>query len=240
MGERKKLFVISDIHGHYTLMRQALDDAGFDSKDPQHLLVCCGDYFDRGKENLKVLQYLDRIENKVMLRGNHEDMLLKVFYTGRMHPHNYLNGTVETVVELFGKYALDDFGNVDFTGKTRMLDRITDFILEGIDYFETSNYVFVHGWLPIIDGKIPADWRHSSAQSWERARWRKWLEEYDGDRLDGKTIVCGHYPTLFAHHVAPERNLEDAGIFYGNGVIVVDAGTYSSGQVNVLVLEDTV
>jgi len=236
----KTIFAVSDIHGHCTLLRQALSEAGFNAHDPNHLLVCCGDYFDRGTENLQVLQYLDRIENKILLRGNHEDLLLQVLQTGQMLPHNYINGTLETIGELFGKYALDAFGQIDFSGKTRVLDRVTDFILEGRDYFETAGHVFVHGWLPLRGGKIHPQWRNAYPEDWEAARWIKWLDVYEScDRIPDKTIVCGHYPTFFAHQVDSGRTKKDAGIFFGEGVTVIDAGTYSSGQLNVLVLKDS-
>ena len=61
---RKKLFVVSDIHGHYSLLKNALDRAGFDRNDPSHLLVCCGDYFDRRTQNLQVLRFFDCLDNR--------------------------------------------------------------------------------------------------------------------------------------------------------------------------------
>ena len=74
----KKLFVVSDIHGHCTILSEALDRAGFDRRNPDHLLICCGDYFDRGTENMEVLQFLERLPRKILIRGNHEDMLKKL------------------------------------------------------------------------------------------------------------------------------------------------------------------
>ena len=106
---KKKIFAVSDIHGHCSLLKEALNEAGFDRYNPEHLLVCCGDYFDRGTENLNTLKFLDVIDNKVLLKGNHEDMLLDIFETGRFKEHNYLNGTVETIVEFFGKYGNTSF-----------------------------------------------------------------------------------------------------------------------------------
>ena len=67
----KKMFVVSDVHGHYTLLREALDRAGFDKDNEDHLLICCGDYFDRGNENVEVLRFFERLQHKVLLRGNH-------------------------------------------------------------------------------------------------------------------------------------------------------------------------
>ena len=244
MGKTKKIFAVSDVHGHYSLLKQALDAAGFNPSNENHLLVCCGDYFDRGTENLKVLKFFDILESKVLLRGNHEDMLLEIFNTGRLKSHNYLNGTVETIVEFFGKYALDASGEIDFSGKTRMLDRVTDFIMETKDYFETEHYVFTHGWLPTCaaaEGKFIIDngWRTASPERWKKARWTKWNEMNEVcRRLPDKTIVCGHVPSFFAAKFDKTRTADQADIFYGNGVTVIDAGTYSTGRINVLVIED--
>jgi predicted phosphodiesterase len=46
----KKIFVVSDIHGHCTLLQKALERAGFDDANEDHLLICCGDYFDRHRK----------------------------------------------------------------------------------------------------------------------------------------------------------------------------------------------
>lgn len=243
MNKTKKVFCISDIHGHYTILKSALQNAGFDRKNPDHLLVCCGDYFDRGNENYNVLKFLDCIDNKILIRGNHEDMLLKIFNTAKLEEHNFHNGTDITIAELFGKYSIDAFGNIDFGGKTRILERITDFIMESVNFFETKNYVFVHGWLPIKVNEqkpyIDKDWRNASNEQWSNARWTKWTDMYlDCDRLEGKTIVCGHVPSFFANKFDSTRYADNADIFYGHKVIVVDAGTATSGQINVLMIED--
>ena len=245
MSETKKIFVVSDIHGYFTKAKEALDKAGFDPENPDHLLVCCGDYFDRGPENYNTLKYFDRLKHKVLLRGNHEDMLLKLLAKGQMEPHHYINGTIETIGEFLGKYCLDpQTDKVDFTGKTRLVDRLTEFMESTVDFFETEHYVFVHGWIPTktIDGKISIDenWRKASKETWGKCRWTKWTDMLEVcSLLENKTIVCGHVPSFFANKFEPERDPSDANIFYRNGLIVVDAGTHSSGQINVLVLEDT-
>ncbi len=243
MSERK-LFVVTDIHGHYTLLRRTLDAAGFDNWDDRHLLVCCGDYFDRGTENLMVLKYMERIRHKVLLRGNHEDMLLEIFRTGRLQPYHYLNGTAETMVEFFGKYALDgDTGEIDFSGKTRMLDRVTEFI-EGLGtYYETDDYVFTHGWLPTLpteEGcRIDPNWRQASPEAWKKARWIRWPDMYHTcDRLPDKTIVCGHVPSFRAAAFDSARPKNSAAPFRGKGMIALDAGTATTGALNVLVLDE--
>ena len=211
------MFVISDVHGYCTLLKDALAKAGFDPKNPNHLLVGCGDYFDRGNENVEVLQFLERIENKVLLRGNHEDLLIPLLQTGKVHPHNYINGTLQTLSDFFGKYAIDPADDtIDFSGKTRVVDRLLDFIEDTVDYFEVGGYLFVHGWV----AKNP-----NSPESWKEARWQKWTEQYQGEPpVPGKTVVCGHMPTF-------------GDIFYGNGLIAIDAGTDDTNRINVLVLD---
>lgn len=240
----RKIFVVTDIHGHYTQLRRALDAAGFDSGNDHHLLVCCGDYFDRGTENRMVLKYMERLPHKVLLRGNHEDMLLGVLNTGRFQPHNFINGTAETIVELFGKYALDgDTGEVDFSGQTRTVDWMIEFI-EGLgSYYETDRYVFTHGWLPTLSTeegcRIDPDWREASAEAWKKSRWTRWPDVYDTcDRLPDKTIVCGHIPTYHAAAFDSTRPKDSTAIFRGRGMIALDAGTAITGALNVLVLEE--
>ena len=237
IDEIKKIFVVSDVHGHCTLLKDALIKAGFDNENESHLLVCCGDYFDRGCENAEVLKFFERLKHKVLLRGNHEDLLLKLLQTGKVLPHNYINGTMQTLGEFFGKYSIDPVDDtIDFSGKTRTVDRICDFIDETKDYFETANYVFVHGWLP----ENVSDRATATSEDWAKARWVKWAEKYDGSRpIENKTLVCGHLPTPYARKFYVEdTSSSGADIFYGNGIIAIDAGTADSKQLNVLVLED--
>ncbi len=234
---RKKLFVVSDIHGHYTLMKEALDKAGFDKDNAEHLLVCCGDYFDRGNENAEVLKFFERLKHKVLIRGNHEDLLLELLYTCKVLRHHRINGTMQTLEEFFGKYAVDPLDNtIDFSGKNRTVDRICEFINETVNYFETENYVFVHGWIAENWGQ---KWRNADDDAWEKARWTKWTDAYDDKRpIDDKTLICGHVPTFYANKFYLGKPNSDSDIIYADGLIAIDAGTYDSKRVNVLVIED--
>lgn len=235
----KKLFVVSDVHGHYTLLKEALDQAGFDKHRPDHLLICCGDYFDRGDENMEVLRFFDGLPRKVLIRGNHEDLLLKLLYTGKLQPHHYINGTMSTLRNIFGKYSVDPVDDtIDFSGRTRITDRLCAFIEETVDYYETDHHVFVHGWFP-EQALTPENRKKAGGEAWAKARWLKWHEQYHGHRpLADKTLVCGHIPTFYAHTLDPDREKGCADIFYGNGIIAIDAGTADTKQINVLVLEE--
>lgn len=238
MAEYKKMFVVSDIHGHCSLLKNALQKAGFDKDNEEHLLVCCGDYFDRGNENVEVLKFFERLKHKVLLRGNHEDLLLEIFETGKILPHNYINGTMQTLSNFFGKYFVNPADDtVDFSGQTRTVDRICEFIDETVNYFETDKYVFVHGWVP-DNTKNAEDRMSASDEAWKKARWTKWTDRYVGAKpLSDKILICGHVPTLYAYRFDYERPKNSSDIFYGNGIIALDAATYDTKRVNVLVLD---
>lgn len=238
MSQKKKLFVTSDIHGHCTILKNALYEAGFDPANKDHLLVCCGDYFDRGDENDQVLRYLESIENKVLLRGNHEDLLLDLLYSGKLQHHHFMNGTMNTLENFFGKYAAKPDGTVDFSGKTRVVDRMCDFIEGTADYFETKRFVFVHGWFPLV-GKSLDGRKAVSRELWKKARWEGWHQHYQKEApLSDKTLVCGHIPASYASRFDLHRAPTDHSIFFGEGLIALDACTAVSGKINVFVTED--
>ena len=102
------------------------------------------------------------------------------------------------------------------------------------DYYETENYVFVHGWVP-----TECYFHYANEDAWTRVRKLGWHEFYgENDEILEKTMVCGHIPTRLAYAFAPDRDLSDSGIYYGNGVIAIDGGVEGCGKINVLILEE--
>ncbi len=236
---KKTIFVVSDVHGYFSIMKQALDEAGFRPNDPQHLLLCLGDVIDRGNQNKQVVTYFERLQNCVLIRGNHETMLQKLLYTGKVEPHHRINGTVNTLEDFFGKYAFNLADEtLDFSGKTRVVDRLCDFIYDTVRYYETKNFVFVHGWLP--SGCKDASQLPSYCDStWDEASKKKWIHHYKGEPpLNFKTLVVGHVPTFYASAVDPRWSKDCSNIYYGQGMIAIDAGTHDTKRVNLLVIED--
>ena len=119
------------------------------------------------------------------------------------------------------------------------------FVDSMVDYYETEHYVFTHGWLPLEKNSnvsvVREDWRSADASDWHTARFLEWQYLYNASsRIPGKIIVCGHRPTSFAWRFDPDRKPQDSGIFYGEGMIAIDACTVRSGRVNVLVLEEEI
>ena len=115
-----KLFCVSDIHSSYTPLKNALDKANFNENDPNHLLIVCGDVFDRGHETLEVYEYLKNIKNKILIKGNHEYL-----YNYLLEPDAYPgygsfhDGTIDTFCQIAGypTNALDRMASMYMSDK---------------------------------------------------------------------------------------------------------------------------
>ena len=152
---RKKLFVVSDIHGHYKELKAALEKAGFIPNEPTHLLIVCGDCFDRGSENCLVFEYLNEIQNKILIKGNHEDMLTLLMDKKHIGRGGFSNGIDCTLRDFFGDEVFGDLDpyyqaslKLHFEGKEDIFSALHSFLDNMYDYFETEHYIFTHGWLP--------------------------------------------------------------------------------------------
>jgi len=237
-----KLFVVADVHGHCSALVKALADAGFDRDNEEHTFLSCGDLFDRGRENPQVYDFVRGLPRKILLKGNHEDMLSEIFTRGYISHNSVRNGTDITVFQLLGDHAISQSGKVKTELYGEKIAELQAFLESMADYYETDRYVFTHGWLPILlDGRMPSVnpmWRRASEEAWKHARWLEWQQLYGTDAvLKAKTIVCGHRACRMGHYFDTARHPDDNSIFYGDRVIAIDAHTVRSGIVNVLVVD---
>ena len=243
-----KIFAVSDIHGFTSILRESLTKAGFEINNPEHLLVVCGDLFDRGKEARQLIRYLRNIHNKILIRGNHEDLMYEMIDRGYPIQHDISNGTYNTAQQL----GWDDLiQEVDFRKVKSTFDVITK---DMVDYFETKNYIFVHGWIPVTvkdnlpnyytrnrDFEFNPEWRTSN--NWEMSRWLNGIDMNSrGFNEPNKTIVCGHWHCSYGYHLW--EGAEEFGEyakwepFRKEGIIAIDRCTAYTNEMNVLVLED--
>lgn len=243
-----KFFVTSDIHSYYTELITALNNAGFDENNEDHYLVVCGDCFDRGPESSQVFKYLRGLPRKVLVRGNHEQLLVDCCVRGWAMTHDMSNGTARTIWDLGYGDEFDD--RCDYT-----LKKIQPFLDGMVNYLETKNYIFVHSWIPVInkDG-LPAhytrgrsfgfnpDWRMASQEEWDDATWGNPFDMAARGLFPDKTVVFGHWhcSTGWAEAEGRSEFGEDARFdpYYGEGFISIDACTAHSGKCNVIVIED--
>ena len=243
-----KFFVVSDIHSFYTPLINALDANGFDPNNKEHLLVVCGDAFDRGDESEEVLHFLMSLERKILIRGNHEGLLEECCRRGFPYWHDASNGTKKTIDDL-GR-AGDGIPFDECCSIT--LDKTSAYRNLLQNYFETKNYIFVHSWIPVTvqqNGchKYDKNWRSAGDKRWHNAMWgNPFYEAQDGLNKTGKTIVFGHWHCSLGHSLDANGEIgefEPRAIWepYKNeqqGIIGIDRCTAHTGEVNVLVLED--
>lgn len=264
-----RYYVVSDVHGYFSLMKQALQEKGFfDDKEP-HKLILCGDMLDRGKEALEMQEFMINLLHNnelIFIRGNHEDLMIDMLdrfedYRERISlgfSHHNSNGTWDTALQLSCMDELSALRNTqEFINKTMESGFYKELIPASVDYFETENYIFVHGWIPCFTEDIPVwccsnrhfefnpNWRNSGKQDWDNARWfngMKLAELYDIVE-QGKKIVCGHWHTSYGHSRFENKGSEfeedaDFSPYYGKNTIAIDACTAYSGLVNCLIIED--
>lgn len=231
MDKKQRFVIISDIHGFYDEMMNALDKVNFNPKID--FLISLGDEIDRGPKPKEVISFLNSLERKVIIRGNHtqlfEDLCL------RQYPewHDSSNGTLDTV-KIIGDYSLDK--EFDLCCE-RAYNKTRKFRNSMVNYFETKNYIFVHSFIPLL-----VDWRNATQKEWNEAMWGNPYQLSHQGYLPEKTLVFGHFHTSYPrykyhgeHEWGPLANFDP---YYGDGYIAIDACTAYSGQVNVLILED--
>lgn len=263
----KTYFVTSDIHSFYTPFKQALDEAGFDINNPDHILICCGDIFDRGDESLLVYDFIKSLpkSRRILIKGNHEELFLSLALEDRFpYARDFSNGTVKTFTHIadtdYQTMSLLYYGFDGSMVTTEWLltqkrvknSKITKWLQsdEWIDYYELGKYIFVHSFIPL--NKIPKmsgtvqeynpDWRNASTKLWDDARWGcPWQLFDDGyfkSEIDkGKVLVCGHWHTS-DFHKHYENKRENYDIYRGKNLIALDACTIKTNKVNILVLTE--
>lgn len=245
-----KLFVCSDIHSAYTPWMKALNEAGFDEDNPEHKIVVCGDLFDRLDESKWVYEFtLDMLEKDklVYTLGNHDLLMQKMLDRGYIWYHDYHNGTAKTFSHLLNAYK-DNFPNEesDFDIVKKILRPIFD---KTVNYFRTRNYVFCHGFLPVVehpDGsyKINTHWKRASQKNWENSTWLNGMEMVGkGLYLKDKTIVVGHFHSSWGRHHfdgKPEfgEGADFSPYYYEDKLIALDSCVAYTNKINILVIED--
>lgn len=267
---RKKIFAISDVHGHYKEMINALNESGYDENNDNHLLVVCGDIFDRGTESLSIYKYLKKLTNKnkaIVIKGNHETMFIDYLSGKSVSPFNYLhNGTNETLADflhqtapfemwciLSNEYDEPTYGTfVMFIESARkQINKEYPELLEWLQnlpyYYETKNYIFTHG---AIDTNA-IDWHEPHCIRYHYVDWKALMwdngEFFCKDvKNTDKKIVIGHFGTEQLRKMYPNLTTKDYGnkydiLYRDDGkIIALDTATVLSRKVNVLVIEDDI
>jgi hypothetical protein len=265
--ESKTYFVVSDIHGFYDELIEGLNRAGYKKDNPNHVLVVVGDIFDRGPQNLYVYKFLKNLpkDRRVLIRGNHEDMFLKLINKPFPDYYDFSNRTVSTFCQLAGFNESTLYNSIvdDSLVKSsseywaqivqivKML-KVDEWIMSNdwVNYFEIDDYVFVHSFIPIRNGEYNPSWRtDSTKREWVSAQWSNphhqyWEGLFSQEEAKGKKIVFGHWHTSDIKSFINNSSGEfDTGIVEYKGFLAIDGGVkVKDGKqyhpVNVLVIKE--
>ena len=260
-----RYFCVSDIHGFYDELLIALNEAAFDQNNPEHTLISCGDNFDRGRQPAEVLNFLLNLPRKILIRGNHEDLLADACERERSAPHDESNGTTQTIWDLSrpfseeykAKYGKHAPAKECFVAVGKLVAPLHKQL---INYFETQNYIFVHAWIPVMtnDGmpyhylrdryfSTHPNWRQATPLEWSQARWLNPFAMAKNGFLADKTIICGHWHCSYGHMLDSIKTdnwlseFEENAVwdpYYGSGFIAIDRCTAHTRKINVLVIDD--
>lgn len=149
----KKYFCVSDIHSFYAILINTLEENEFDINNNDHMLIVCGDAFDRGEQFRQLFNFLVKLQKYnrlIYVRGNHEDLLLdciEEIKSGKdISLHHYTNGTMNTISQFCNINLYDlALGVVTYKDIQNDLFLLITFINSSVDYYELDNYIFVHG-----------------------------------------------------------------------------------------------
>lgn len=260
----KKLFIISDVHGHYQEMINALEQAGYDEDDENNLLISCGDEFDRGEQSLAVYLYLKRLSDEgkaIVLKGNHSMFMIDYLSGENLSPFNYLNnGTDETLADFLHQTkpfetwtvlnnikepTYGDFADWISIAKKEINEEYPE-LLEWLEtrpyYYETENYIFTHASIQgtCENWKNPQKSIYGKYFGWDACMWDD--GSFFGSEIKNtdKTVVIGHFGTAHLRRMYNIKGEEPHSILTREDgrVIAIDATTALSKLVNVLVIEN--
>lgn len=253
----KHYFCASDIHSFYDEWIISLKTNGFELDNKNHIIIICGDLFDRGTQSVECYEFVKDLSQKgrlIYVKGNHEELLeqcVRDLKLGRIGRHHISNGTIKTLSDFMNCSEYDILCNCyEGTKFNRITKDVIDFIdNNSVDYYELGDKVFVHGWIPVgtvsdTDNtmEVKNNWREGN---WSSARWENGIEmAHFKLTVPNKTVVCGHWHTSWGHSRYHKNGDEwdgataDFSPYRDNGIIAIDACTAYTRMVNVVVFDE--
>ena len=199
-------YVIGDIHGRLRLLDQLIKDIPWDPARDR--IIFLGDLIDRGQEAPGVVNRIMALKqanpNVVVLRGNHEQMLLDCLFAGDLQWLVPENGGLETL----RGYGIDPEG-LEELSDIKIPEAHIAFFKSLPYYYEDAQAIYVHaGLLPGVDVTDTP----SEVLIWTR-------NPYFYIEYEGKTCYFGHTPTQLLPRAGRSRKF---GIYIKGSCVGLD------------------
>ena len=231
------IFIMSDIHACFRTFKKALDIINFKDTD---FLIIDGDAIDRGgKNNVDLINFIKDSKNILLLRGNHEEFLLRTL-SNELSISNWDSfGGKNTITEM------NNLSNIDYLNFTKFIKNTPLYckvIIENKEYFISHNGLNVD--LPLIknNGTINIEETIKSQYSLD---WFNFFISSDIHYIPSTYKfdyywITGHTPTIKITNEAKiiKRKIFmdiDCGCSYNNGMLgVINLCTFEEYYVNIV------
>ena len=223
-----KVYAFSDIHGMYNLWKQI--DRFCDETDK---LVFLGDAADRGPDGLKVIAELLADKRVTYLKGNHEDMLVKVgsdLLEGRTSNILlwYQNGGEPTASTLLGKPE-----NIawEYIHRLNKLPEVYEYTNK-----DGKKIILSHAGCPITDLEKYRMWGKGIDYLWDRDH-LTW--DYENEMTDEMPIIVhGHTPVpVLPHYGICPNHYTQVYKYCAGHKIDIDLGCFATKKIALLDLD---
>lgn len=183
----KRRWVIPDIHGCFSTLKQLLEDNIRLTKDDS--LYFLGDYIDRGPNGKTVIDYIMNLQNQGYniryLIGNHEDYCIRAYEQDQNRI--FLKSNIQKEWEHYGgKATLNSFG----VKRPRDIDKTyIDWMKNGEYFIELDKYILVHAGL-----------NFNISNPFDDLKSMMWVRDFKVDTIKtgGKKIIHGHVPVEYS------------------------------------------
>ena len=248
-----KYFFISDVHGCYDKMINALAAEGFDmDKDT---LVSVGDPFDRGSQSKDVLEFIMACPHRIIILGNHDWRLRQLIRKPSLFcQYDISNGVPATYKSLLGYSQNESVMAWEALSDLSGNELLHQYFDEAVLYVEFEDFIAVHGWVPFKEETktcyrpYEGDWRKASRADWYDAVWCHTELCMLNEIYPEKRLLVGHWHAWRLAQKFGWEQREEPGTSYGeincdmwysDKIIAIDGCTNypHGGKVNVLTYE---
>lgn len=221
------IYAIGDVHGCVAELKRLEQKIVADarSREGEKLIVCLGDYIDRGPSSASVLDHLlapaPEGFARICLAGNHEEMFIGVA-TGEIAHEAWINAGGRQTLASYGVHAVEGSRKNDLRQQLErnVPGRHLEFMTSLPSTLRVGRYCFVHAG---IDPALPLDQQDEGVLLWSRPY------DFDWPEHDiGFTVIHGHTPVPRVEF-RPNRVNLDIGAFR-TGVLAavrIENGTIS-------------
>jgi serine/threonine protein phosphatase 1 len=220
-----RIYAVGDIHGRLDLLERLVDRIQVDATlrpDASVRIVVLGDFVDRGPSSATIIDLLTRLKtepNVVVLRGNHEAIMLDAYDGNHSAMDLWLEHGGVATLKSFGAdldaVEIDDTRAMIKIARRVIPRRVVAWLRKLPTHVQFGRYYFVHA--GIRPGVPLADQRDED---------RLWIREAFTESPDdhGAVIVHGH--TVY-----------DTGVSFAPNRIGVDTGAYLTGILSAVAIQ---